>query len=158
MNEQIGRINRKSVPIDVLVLLALVCHKVGEEAGALEKLPAALSLAEKGGWIRNFVDLGAPMIDLLERLNQAKSEHIYAQQVLAACKVEAQSNMPSDPNAEESLSLSGQAAVPILSNRETEILHFLAEGLSNKEIASVPHIPTETVKTHVQNIYRKLAH
>ena len=30
------------------------------------------------------------------------------------------------------------------------------EGLSNKEIASRLYIATETVKTHVQNVYRKL--
>ena len=73
-----------------------------------------------------------------------------------ACKADAQNNMPSDPNAEQRSRLPGQAAVRILSNRETEILHLLAEGLSNKEIASRLYIATETVKTHVQNVYRKL--
>jgi hypothetical protein len=43
------RINRKSVLIDVLALLALTCHKLGEEKAALEILPAALELAEQGG-------------------------------------------------------------------------------------------------------------
>ncbi|UCG08441.1 MAG: response regulator transcription factor, partial [Desulfobacterales bacterium] len=47
-------------------------------------------------------------------------------------------------------------AAPTLSNREIDILHLLAEGLSNKEIASRLFIAPETVKTHLQNIYRKL--
>jgi len=156
LDEQMGRIHRKSVRIDVVALLALVCHKMGEEAAALENLQTALALAEPGGWVRNFVDLGGPMTDLLERLNQAKPGHTYALQVLVACKADAQNNMPSDPNAEQRSRLAGQAAVRILSNRETEILQLLAEGLSNKEIASRLYIATETVKTHVQNVYRKL--
>jgi ATP/maltotriose-dependent transcriptional regulator MalT len=39
---------------------------------------------------------------------------------------------------------------------KTEILFLVAEGLSNKEIAARLPIATETVKTHLQNIYRKL--
>jgi ATP/maltotriose-dependent transcriptional regulator MalT len=33
---------------------------------------------------------------------------------------------------------------------------LLAEGLSDEEIAGKLHLATETVKTHLQNIYRKL--
>ena len=116
----------------------------------------ALDLAEPGGFIRNFVDLGAPMRDLLERLNQAKPEHSHLQPVLAAFKAEAQNKMPSSPVAEPGSSVSNQTPVPILSNRETEIFHLLAEGLSNKEIAAKLYISPETVKTHLQKIYRKL--
>jgi len=156
LDEQMGRIHRKSVRIDVLALLAVACHKSGEETTAQEHLQAALDLAEPGGWIRNFIDLGAPMRDLLERLNQADPGHTYAQIVLEACRAEAQNKMPSGPDAEPGANVSDQAAVPILSNRETEIFHLLAEGLSNKEIAAKLHIATETVKTHLQNIYKKL--
>ncbi|HID28515.1 MAG TPA: response regulator transcription factor [Desulfobacterales bacterium] len=48
------------------------------------------------------------------------------------------------------------ALVPFLTQREKEILTLLADGLSNKEIAARLYIATETVKTHLQNIYRKL--
>jgi LuxR family maltose regulon positive regulatory protein len=37
-----------------------------------------------------------------------------------------------------------------------EILPLLAEGLSNKEIAARLYIAPVTVKTHLQNIYKKL--
>jgi len=58
--------------------------------------------------------------------------------------------------AEKTSSPAGQDAAPTLSNREIDILHLLAEGLGNKEIASRLFIAPETVKTHLQNIYRKL--
>lgn len=43
-----------------------------------------------------------------------------------------------------------------LTERETEVLHLLATGLSNKEIAYQLSIGEKTVKTHVSNILAKL--
>ena len=40
--------------------------------------------------------------------------------------------------------------------REREVINLIAEGLSNKEIASKLHIATHTVKSHVRNIMEKL--
>jgi ATP/maltotriose-dependent transcriptional regulator MalT len=70
LDERMCRLNRTSVRIDVLTLLALVCQAQCEETAALEDLRAALDLAEPGGWVRNFLDLGAPKRALLERLNE----------------------------------------------------------------------------------------
>lgn len=43
-----------------------------------------------------------------------------------------------------------------LSPRETEVYEFLAQGLSNKEIANVLFISESTVKVHVRRIFEKL--
>lgn len=43
-----------------------------------------------------------------------------------------------------------------LSRREKEVLTHLGHGLSNEEIASVLFVSRATVRTHVQNILRKL--
>jgi two-component system nitrate/nitrite response regulator NarL len=43
-----------------------------------------------------------------------------------------------------------------LSAREVGVLHLLAEGLSNREIAAHLHIELTTVKNHVHNILEKL--
>ena len=43
-----------------------------------------------------------------------------------------------------------------LTTREKEILGMLLKGKSNKEISDLLFVSTETVKTHLQNIYRKL--
>ena len=48
------------------------------------------------------------------------------------------------------------AAVSPLSKRETTILDAIAQGRSVVEIGEQLHISPLTVKTHVQNIYRKL--
>jgi DNA-binding NarL/FixJ family response regulator len=43
-----------------------------------------------------------------------------------------------------------------ISSRELEVLKHVAEGLSNKEIASALDISAHTVARHVTNIMRKL--
>ncbi|MDI5165972.1 LuxR C-terminal-related transcriptional regulator, partial [Salmonella enterica subsp. enterica serovar Montevideo] len=44
----------------------------------------------------------------------------------------------------------------ILTERELDVLHELAQGLSNKQIASVLNISEQTVKVHIRNLLRKL--
>ncbi len=43
-----------------------------------------------------------------------------------------------------------------LSTRELEVLKFLAEGLSNREIAIALHLSPNTIKTHVRSLMNKL--
>ncbi|MDR1923048.1 MAG: response regulator transcription factor [Planctomycetaceae bacterium] len=43
----------------------------------------------------------------------------------------------------------------ILTKRETEIIQLIVQGLGNKQIATKLKINIETVKEHVQNIFRK---
>ncbi|KKM10659.1 hypothetical protein SY88_13535 [Clostridiales bacterium PH28_bin88] len=44
----------------------------------------------------------------------------------------------------------------LLTDRESEVLGLIAEGLSNREIADSLYISEKTVKTHITNILRKL--
>lgn len=43
-----------------------------------------------------------------------------------------------------------------LTEREKEILHLLSQGLRYKEISEKLFLSTETVRTHIRNIYEKL--
>lgn len=43
-----------------------------------------------------------------------------------------------------------------LTDKEAEVLNYLADGMKNKEIADKMYIAAETVKTHLKNIYSKL--
>ncbi|MGE5798217.1 MAG: response regulator transcription factor, partial [Ignavibacteria bacterium] len=44
-----------------------------------------------------------------------------------------------------------------MTKREKEVIEFLGEGLSNKEIAQKIHVSAFTVKSHIHNIMEKLA-
>ena len=56
-----------------------------------------------------------------------------------------------DPSAS-----SGQALVEPLSQRELEVLHLIALGRTNQEIARQLIVSPGTVKAHTASIYRKL--
>lgn len=47
--------------------------------------------------------------------------------------------------------------VVLLTNRETEILDLVAQGMSNKEIAEQLFVSKYTVESHIKHIYRKLS-
>lgn len=43
-----------------------------------------------------------------------------------------------------------------MSERELEVLGLIAEGLSNREIASRLYLSLNTIKAHTRNIYGKM--
>ncbi len=50
----------------------------------------------------------------------------------------------------------GTSAGPPLNASQLEILGLIGEGFSNREIAARVHLSENTVKTHIQEIFRKL--
>jgi LuxR family maltose regulon positive regulatory protein len=156
LEERMRRINRESVRIEILALLALVCHKQRDETAALQNLQTALDLAEPGNWIRTFVDLGMEMKDLLDCLIQQQTGQTYAQHVLKACQAEHSKKASLELDATTKAQISEPSPNTVLTRREIEILPLLAEGLSNQKIAAKLRIAPLTVKTHLQNIYKKL--
>ena len=48
------------------------------------------------------------------------------------------------------------SSMPELSPRQIEILNLVAKGFSNKEIAEIVGISSETVKEHVANIFQRI--
>lgn len=49
------------------------------------------------------------------------------------------------------------ADMELLTNRETEILNLVAQGMSNREIAEQLFVSKYTVESHIKHIYRKLS-
>lgn len=62
-----------------------------------------------------------------------------------------------ESNAKEGAVSSGAGNPFALSQREMEVLHLLVDGLSNQEIADKLCLGTETIKTHMRHIMRKLS-
>jgi LuxR family maltose regulon positive regulatory protein len=134
-----------------LVLLAVAFDAHGERAKAMELLDEALTLAEPGGFIRLFVDEGAPMARLLYEALSHGVHPGYVRQLLAAYPVDG-----TDEDAPPTTPAAGTRLAEPLSARELEVLPLIAEGLSNQEIAARLYLSLHTVKAHARNIYAKL--
>ncbi len=144
--------------IDVLALQALLHHTRGEKSAALEKLTAALNLAQPGGFIRLFVDLGPQIADLLKKLVKQNVALDYIGKILAAFREDEHRVMQaeSDYPTAQSPPSDAQPLVDPLTNRELDVLELLVQRLQNKEIAAKLVISPKTVKKHLDNIYGKL--
>jgi LuxR family maltose regulon positive regulatory protein len=140
---------RKGRLIEILALLAVTLNMLGLSVEAEETLSQALSLAKPEGYQRIFLDLGQPLHKVLERLPRGDSSS-YVHPLLKALEQE----RGAAPIADSSRS---SEIIDPLSGRELEVLQLLAQGLSNKEIASQLVVTPGTIKQHLKNIGRKLA-
>jgi DNA-binding NarL/FixJ family response regulator len=75
--------------------------------------------------------------------------------LLDACKAVLQGKSYFDPNIETNSTYINPVNV-LLTSREKEIVSFLKSGKQNKEIADLLFLSEFTIKTHRQNIMRKL--
>jgi LuxR family maltose regulon positive regulatory protein len=135
--------------IQICLIKALASQAKGDTVAALELLEKALSLAEPEGYVRLFLDEGAPLMTLLQQL--ASRGSAYAGRLLAAFgapKREGASTAPLHPDT--------SVLVEALTKRELEVLQLVCEGYSNQEIARKLVITMSTVKKHTGNIYGKL--
>jgi two-component system, NarL family, response regulator DegU len=55
-----------------------------------------------------------------------------------------------------SMGMAVESITAPLTSRETQILHYVADGNSNKKIAQILDISEQTIKNHVSSILRKL--
>jgi len=126
--------------IEVRVLQALAAPTPNE---ALAFLADALALAEPAGCVRTFIDKGEPLAALLREDAARSVAPEYVRKLLAAFP-----HIPPHPHT--------PTLIEPLSDRELDVLHLLADGQTNQEIAQALCVSVNTVKTHLKNIYGKL--
>ncbi|TAK36417.1 MAG: hypothetical protein EPO21_03080 [Chloroflexota bacterium] len=153
--ESAGRIGSA---IKILALHALAWQGLQETDAALKALARGLSLAEPEGYVRTFVDAGAPIATLLSTLLDAQQgdglvgvSSGYVRSLLRAFQVgTTHLSHPGDPCE------ATQPASNPLSARELEVLRLVALGKRPLEIAQELVVSASTVKTHIKSIYSKL--
>ncbi len=146
---------RTATVIETQALRALALAALGQVGAAVEALSQALELARPEGLMRVFLDEGAPMADLLRRLQLEKGDpSAFARRLLVAFGEE--EGAPAALSAGDPAGDRPSPLVEPLSGREMEVLHLLARGLTNAEIALQLTISVATVKSHTGNIYGKL--
>jgi LuxR family maltose regulon positive regulatory protein len=151
MDDYYGSIHFTTIRISVLALLALLHSAEGDEQQALAALSRSIALAEPGGFIRLFVDLGTALKPLLQKLAQRSVSPRYLADLLAAFEAEgARPAVEQQPRTEPVSSGS-----TLLTNREQDVLELLARRYTDKEIAEALVISPKTVSNHIEHLSGK---
>jgi len=137
--------------IEVLVLEALLDHLRGDRQSAVAALDQAVALAQPGGFVRVFVDLGPAVANLLRRLVPSSAARDYVDQILRAFPAEGVSPQPqlAKPPVEQT------GMIEPLTRRELQVLELLAQYMTAEEIAQRLVLSDQTVRRHKANIYLK---
>jgi LuxR family transcriptional regulator, maltose regulon positive regulatory protein len=131
--------------VDAAVRRQLTIAAVGEASGAGgADVPfgSALRLAADHGLMQPFVEIGPAVVRLIQRCTEKATGSAEREFALAVQRAILRGDVVT--------------ATPRLTARESMLLAHLAEGRSLQQIANEVHLSVNTVKTHVQAIYRKL--
>ncbi|NOU98099.1 LuxR family transcriptional regulator [Paenibacillus sp. LMG 31456] len=139
--------------LKVMVVQAVALYAHGEIFKAVQLLVDALTMAEPGGFIRIFVDEGIPMLRLLSEAAAHENMPNYLGNLLAEFDAE---ELNTEINYAQREAKPAQPLIEPLSGRELEVLHLIAQGLSNSEISERLFIALTTVKGHNRIIFDKL--
>jgi LuxR family maltose regulon positive regulatory protein len=145
--------------IKLHLLDALLRQKEGLHNAAHRSLRKAVQLAQPGRYIRCFLDEGEGIIRLLREAYQKifgigagddgeqATNQAFLEELLAA----------SGLDLTRATGKTTAAAAHPLSDREKEMLLYLAGGVSNREMAQRLFVSENTIKFHLKNIYAKLS-
>jgi LuxR family maltose regulon positive regulatory protein len=137
---------RKGSTYEILVLQALALDAQGQRALAMAPLERALAEAGPEGYVRLFLDEGAPFAPLLAAASKGTAAAHIAQllQALKTAKPATAIRRAAAPRLED------------LSKRELEVLRLLGSSLSGPEIARQLFVSVNTLRTHTKRIFTKL--
>jgi LuxR family maltose regulon positive regulatory protein len=140
--------------IELAMLRSQAFYALGQWNTAWVSLRQALSLAQEYGY-RYLANRGVVQAALLrDALKQGVApDPDYLRQLLAGMKIE--------PDPAEKTAVGQEKPDSVLpdplSKREIEVLTAMAQGFSNADIAARLYLSPNTLKTHTQNIFSKLA-
>jgi LuxR family maltose regulon positive regulatory protein len=144
------------VRVDGWLLRASCAVERGDAARARAALDRALRLAEPERMRRPFTEATPVLRNLVRRSGEITARHRWLGSATAGAGIARQRAVASVP-----VPVPAPPGMPLivdpLTEKEQEVLRYLAALLSTEEIAQTMFVSVNTVKTHVRGILRKLA-
>lgn len=137
--------------VEALCLEALAYHADSNLFQALQSLSEALTIGHAKGFRRMFLDEGRRMAAMIQTILPTlpnRTLNLFAATVLHSFSPETATHLTAS---------SSTVQIDRLSHQELRVLRLLVAGLSNADIAQELIVSTNTIKTHVKSIYRKLS-
>ena len=137
---------RLDFQIEIKLLEGLSYYLKGENEPAQAALADALELGEQGGFIGLFLECGADLQIMLQQYQEHSEDSPYLRRLLAAF-----------PQPKAFPEIGSHQLMEQISEREIEVLNYLQGNLTTPEIADEMVLSVNTIRTHIKNIYQKLA-
>ena len=155
LREQADSETHRRLQLDLWLLDATLRRDAGDLPGALVRLDAALQLAAAHGFGQLLHHEGRELGELLRQLLQP------------AVRRQAGLEQPLPPRERLAALLGGalagaageaaaQTLLEPLTRRELDVLRRMARGQNNQQLADGLFVSLSTVKTHINNLFRKL--
>jgi LuxR family transcriptional regulator, maltose regulon positive regulatory protein len=145
------------VRVDGWLLRASCAVERGDAARARAALDRALRLAEPERMRRPFTEASPVVRNLVRRSGEITARHRWLGGATAGAGIARHRAVASVPVPVPAPPAGMPLIVDPLTEKEQEVLRYLAALLSTEEIAQTMFVSVNTVKTHVRGILRKLA-
>jgi LuxR family maltose regulon positive regulatory protein len=147
--------DRTGSVIEIQALRSVALADLGDEDSAVATLADTLTLAHPQGYVRVFVDEGPSMGALIGQLIRSHRAAVPGDDIGRLVRAR-EHDMAERASDERPTPAAVPGLVTALSDREVEVLHLLAAGKPNQDIADELHMALNTVKKHATHIFEKL--
>jgi LuxR family maltose regulon positive regulatory protein len=142
--------------IKLNLLDAELHYRTGARNHAQRSLGKALKLAAPGGYVRCFLDEGSEVLEMLREEFESQVDSSGRHVPSATDRSFVERLLRASGERIEVPNPTGRLLLKPLTDHERRILIFLANGVSNREMASRLFVSENTIKFHLKHIYSKL--
>ena len=137
--------------IELLIYKSILEYKKGMIEESVGTLMKAINLAEPGKLMVFFIEMGIPILKIVDAMSKEQREHPYLLEVVERIAL---TPLYIDKKVVKKKVIKEQ--LNILTASELKALECVADGLRNQEIAEKLFNSEETIKKHVYNMFQKL--